>query len=182
MKKKTMCLRGSVLFGLVFLFAMGLVETQLSGDALAQIRPAYTKNVDEPGRQPYEYYIEFGVSSGCSFNCSNFVSFGSVILFDGPEVPAGKRLVIQHLSGRLPNNSGTNVSVALQQSQVLSLQLVKWAFFGPFFAQFSMVGFHGEAFATYGPGERPHFNVVLPDQNNFIGYVNISGYLIDANN
>ena len=105
-----------------------------------------------------------------------------IYLFDGPAVPAGKRLVITHLSGRLPNNSVTNVSVALQASQIISLQAAKWAFFGPFFTTVGpMAGFSAEAFATYGPGERPHFNVVLTAANNFFGFVTVSGYLIDAN-
>jgi hypothetical protein len=106
---------------------------------------------------------------------------GSVVLFDAPLVPAGKRLILQNISGRVPNNGADDVSVILQQSQVLSQQLVKWGFYGPFFTQGSMVGFSSQLFTTYGPGEQPHFNLALPDVNNFIGYITISGYLIDSN-
>lgn len=139
------------------------------------------KNLNEPGREPYEYGIEFD-SSSCSFNCSNFAHLGQVIVFDGPVVPAGKRLIVQHVSGRLPNTGSDEVSVLLQAQQVLAQQTVKWAFYGPFFIQSTMPGFSAEAFATYGPGERPHFNLRLPVANNFLAYVSIAGYLIDATN
>jgi len=139
-----------------------------------------TKNVNEPGRQPYEAYVEF-TRFGCGgFNCSNFSSLGNVMVFDGPLVPAGKRLVVRKLSGRLPNDGSQDVSILLQQSQVISQQLVKFGFYGPFFTQFTLPAFSTDAFVTYGPGERPHFNVVLPSANNFVAYVTITGYLIDA--
>ena len=138
------------------------------------------KNANEPGREPYEAYIEFH-SSGCGgFGCSNFNTLGTVVLFDGPEVPADKRLVVRKLSGRLPNSDVLNLSVVLQQSQILSQQLVKFGFYGPFFAQGALAGFSTDAFVTYGPGERPHFNLILPNGNNFIGYITLTGYLIDA--
>ena len=137
------------------------------------------ENVDEPGRQPYEAYIEFTRFSCSGFNCSNFASLGDVVLFDGPVVPSGKRLVLQHVSGRVPNAGTDNVSVLLQQSQVLSQQLVKWGFYGPFFPQFSLTAFSAPAYTTYGPGERPHLNLILPAGNNFVGYIALSGYLID---
>lgn len=158
--------------------ALGLLA---SAAASAQVRPAYIKNVDERGRAPFEMYVEFS-RDGCSFNCTNFLAFESVYLFDAPAVPAGKRLVVEQVTGRLPNNSTANVSVALQSERVVSLQFVKWAYFGPFQTQFSMVAFRSDAFATYGPGEQPHFNLVLPAGNNFFGFVTLSGYLIDANN
>jgi hypothetical protein len=57
---------------------------------LAQIRAALVKNVDEPGRTPYQ----------SSQHCS---PVGVVLLCSGDftPVPAGKRLVIQHASGLL---------------------------------------------------------------------------------
>jgi len=139
------------------------------------------KNVNEPGREPYEAYVEFS-RFGCSgFACENFNTLGDIILFDGPVVPAGKRLIVKKLSGRLPNNSVQDVSIVLQQTQIVSQQLVKFGFYGPFFGQFNgLAGFSTDAFVTYGPGERPHFNAILPSGNNFIGYVTLTGYLIDA--
>lgn len=158
--------------------ALGLLA---SAAASAQVRPAYTKNVDERGRAPYEMYVEFS-RFGCSFNCANFGNFGSIYLFDAPAVPAGKRLVVEQVTGRLPSNSTADISVALQSQVVISLQFVKWAYFGPFQTQSNTVAFRSDAFATYGPGEQPHFHLVLPDENNIIGFVTLSGYLIDANN
>ncbi len=180
MKSEMNRLSSSVLFVPVFLFAAGLGDMFLANEAAAQIRPAYTRNVDDPGRQPYDTYIEF-TKFGCVVNCINFLNSNPIYAFDGPVVPTGKRLVIKHVSGRLPNTSTAGISVALQSSRSASLENVKWSFFGPFFDSFSMAGFSAETFATYGPGERPHFNVLLPTVNASTGYVSISGYLIDAN-
>ena len=58
------------------------------GVAHAQIRPAYTANIDDPARVPYLATVRqfcFLANPACDF------SF--------PAVPAGKRLLIQHASG-----------------------------------------------------------------------------------
>lgn len=159
----------------------GAVLSLVAPEALAQVRAALVKNVDEPGRTPYEVYVEFSVFR-CSFNCTNFTDFDPVFLFDAPAVPAGKRLIVEHVSGRLPNTGTEGVSVALQSQRIIALQHAKWAYFGPFFNQFSMAGFDADADLTYGPGEQPHFNVVLPAGNTITAFVSISGYLIDATN
>ena len=78
----------AVLFGLVLLFAMGVMGTYLSGDAAAQARPAYTANVDDPARVPYQGSVRqwcFLADPACDFTF--------------PAVPAGKRLVVTHASG-----------------------------------------------------------------------------------
>lgn len=74
---------------------IALAAGMLGADgAFGQVRPAYTKNVDEPGRLPYEQIIEFS-RFGCSTtNCSKFRLLGGTFLFDAPLVPAGKRLVL----------------------------------------------------------------------------------------
>lgn len=160
----------------------GLLSSLVAPRLIAQIRAALVKNVDEPGRQPYQAYIEFSQAS-CSFNCSNFVSFGSIRLFDGPAVPAGKRLVIRNVSGRLPNATTAGVQVALQTSQILSAQNVKWAYFGPYeLIGSALASFSANTFVTCEPGEQPHFNLLLPSANNFVSFVSVSGYLIDATN
>jgi hypothetical protein len=149
----------------------------------AQVRPAYTKNVDEPGRAPYEVWTEFS-SFNCSFGCTNFTIFFDTILFDLPAVPAGKRLVIQNVSGRIPTRSGGHV--ALQSERVISLQKVKWGFFGPFFpfadVSVGLSGFSSQAFTTFGPGEVPHVNIYAPSHSSYDSSITFSGYLIDAAN
>lgn len=58
----------------------------------AQIRPAYTKNVDEKGRIPYQTE-QLIITSTCTFN--GFLYFCNHEL---PAVPAGKRLVIEQVT------------------------------------------------------------------------------------
>ena len=142
--------------------------------------PIQVSSNSEPGRQPYVASMGFSQFGCFTTECSNFTKSGAAILFDGPVVPEGKRLIIQYVSGRLPNEDGVDISVALQSQQVLSQFSVIWGFYGPFFGQSATRGFSSGAFATYGPGDRPHVHVILPTPNNFVGQVNISGYLIDA--
>lgn len=138
-------------------------------------------NPDEPGRQPYVASLAFSQYGCFSLQCANFVKQGSAVLFDGPEVPAGKRLVIKYVSGYLPNADTASLAVGLQSEQILTLSEVIWSFFGPFYAlKGPVIGFSSQAFATYGPGERPHVHVVAPAINDFVGLVSLSGYLIDA--
>jgi hypothetical protein len=101
MNKSMMCLRGSVLFGLVFLFTAGLVGTFLSGEAFAQARPALVKDVDEPARSPFQFYV---MASKASANCST-----TLCSFVAPPVPAGKRLVITGMSGIIQLDGSANV-------------------------------------------------------------------------
>jgi len=168
--------------------SLALVAAILSTAALLPVQEAaaaaaLVKNVDEPGRQPYEAWVEFYPTIGCSFNCSNFNTFGSVIVFDAPAVPAGKRLVVQWVSAMLPSGSPINV-ISLQSSTIISNQYVKWQSYGPFnqfFPGTDVYGMSSAAYTTYGPGEQPHIRVQLGAKNNYSGNVVISGYLIDAN-
>lgn len=144
--------------------------------------PLLIKDLNTPGRRPYEAQIEF-FSSGCSRNCTNFLSFGSVLLFDGPPVPAGKRLVIEWVSAELPANNVYN-SISLQSSRIIANQSVKWQYFGPFFQTSPENILHGmssAAFTTYGPGEAPHIRLQINSINNYFANITISGYLIKAN-
>jgi hypothetical protein len=75
----------------VCLFVLGVQSHLSSADAFAQVRPAYTKNVDEPGRIPYDNNV---VSVGGGFG----TPLSSVVTSNFPAVPAGKRLVIEHIS------------------------------------------------------------------------------------
>jgi hypothetical protein len=70
---------------------VALAPLESAGESL-RFRPVRTKNVDEPGRAPYQVSGLF-VPSDCSFNGALYSC--SLTL---PVVPAGKRLVIEHLS------------------------------------------------------------------------------------
>ncbi len=70
--------------------------------AVAQIRPAVVKNVDEPGRVPYVQFFSAvpGLSTGCGVNFCDFYL---------PAVPAGKRLVITDVYGVINLEPGATV-------------------------------------------------------------------------
>jgi hypothetical protein len=106
MKKSIM--KGSVLFGLVFLFTAGLMGTFLTDEVVAQIRPAYTKNVDEPGLAPFSQ--TFTISNSACGGCGNccFPETGMI--------PVGKRLVIQNVSGYFTLNAYGNMGPIIVQS------------------------------------------------------------------
>ena len=182
MKGLTLIVKSVSVVALALFISVGFLGVFTTNEAVAQVRPAIVKNVDEPGRTPYEVWAEFTKFS-CSFNCSNFIVFGDVILFDLAPVPAGKRWVIQHVSGRIPT-SAPGATVALQSQVIISLQFVKWGFYGPFFPATGGAGlsaFSADAFTTYGPGEVPHVNVFAPSASNYFSFITFSGYLIDAN-
>ena len=162
----------------------GAIGALAPADVAAQIRPAYTKNVNEPGREPYNVSVEF-TQSGCMANCANFFNFGgSVRLFDGPIVPAGKRLVVLSVSAELPSSSSIN-SISFQDSPILANQRAKWQFHGPFYASTpagELWGMSAGTVFTVEPGQAPHIRLRLGAPNNFFASITIGGYLIDANN
>ena len=166
---------------LAVVFAL-CVQGAFIPEASAQIRAAYTKNVNEPGREPYNITVEFS-SLSCIFNCSNFAQFSGVLLFNAPPVPAGKRLIVLSVSAQLPSNNAFN-SISFQSQRVISNQRAKWQFHGPFYSNESGIlwGMSSEAFFTYEPGETPMIRVGLGDSNNYFSSISIGGYLIDANN
>jgi hypothetical protein len=145
------------------------------------------QNTDEPGRQPHAVWVEFvgGGSGLCSWNCENISIFGNVILLDvSVPVPEGKRWVITHVSGRIPTAQPFG-HVALQSQRVISAQRIVAGYFGPFTPILDsgsqiMLGFSGPIFATVGPGEKAHLNILAPNVNSFFAFVSLSGYLIDA--
>lgn len=137
-------------------------------------------NVDEEWRTPYFAYMQFTPGTGCNTttDCANYNTDGYAILFSGPVVPVGKRLVIKWVSAYVLNANGPQ-PITLQSAQAFENVAVKWAFYGPFYG----FGMSSHAFVTYGPSERPQIRIggsggfaAVP------GYVTISGYLIDAVN
>lgn len=74
---RSLCWRGAVMAVTVCAFMIPAVQ--------AQVRPAVTKNVDEPGRSPYQVMLK--AARGETSCGINFCSFST------PNIPAGKRLV-----------------------------------------------------------------------------------------
>ena len=162
----------------------GAWNVGISGNNAAA--PLLVKNVNEPGRLPYDVIATFN-SDRCVANCSNFDNIFSRTIFDLPSVPAGKKWVVTHVSGFLPSDSSTEMFVAFQNRTVVDLGggPVRWGFYGPFFP---ILGGHRFGFSTpasfvFSAGETPHVQLVLPapsiyENNN----LSVDGYLIDDMN
>lgn len=166
------------------LFAAALATLTLSASAVAQVKPAYVKNVDEVGRVPYEAWMQFSPST-CGVNCSNFQSFnGKVFTIAAPAPPAGKRLVIEQISALVPAGDIYN-QVSLHSMVRADLDYAKWLYFGPFYRLSPTADFYGmtaPVYATYGPYEAPKIRIGVNSPINGLASITISGYLIDANN
>ncbi len=66
-------------------------------EAIAQVRAAIIKDVDEPGRTPYVQHVVLSKPGNCGLNfCSGLL----------PVVPAGKRLVITRFHGMIALGPG----------------------------------------------------------------------------
>ena len=85
MNGKKILRKGSLFCVLAFLVCAGVAGLFVADDAAAQVRPAMVRNIDEPALQPFraarEIYIDM-------VNEQLLVT----------TVPAGKRLVIEHIS------------------------------------------------------------------------------------
>jgi hypothetical protein len=68
-------------------------------ETIAQVRAALVKNVDEPGLNPFSQSFVLSTNACSCTNCC-FISTDTV--------PAGKRLVIQNVSGWFPLSSAAN--------------------------------------------------------------------------
>lgn len=156
----------------------------VSMGAFAATRAVPTKDVDEPGRDPYNVTVEFS-ETGCLLNCSRLEVFDEdIVLMDAPAVPDGKRLVVTWVSASLPSSSSVN-SIAFQSSRIIANQRAIWQFHGPFFQagnSGSLRGMSSGAFFTVEPLESPHIRLSLGNPNNVFGSISIGGYLIDAEN
>ena len=71
-----------------------------ANDVVAQIKSAYMKNLDEPGRIPYQHLVTRQRNS--FLNCGD-----TFCTFHFPPVPAGKRLVLEQVSMRLGPSGAT---------------------------------------------------------------------------
>lgn len=165
------------------------------GPAIADaIKTVIIRNPDEPGRTPAEFQARFSAFDCLDNTCSSFQGGGPMLLDLEPPVPAGKRLVVRHVSGVLLTRETCDVSavgcaVAFQQTTQPDLDQFKWSFWGPFFVrpynngQAQQIAFSTDAFFTVGPGERPHAWIRHPPiaGPNLVSSIVLSGYLINAN-
>lgn len=163
--------------------AAGMLITVSSDTVVAQIKAALVKNVDEPGRTPWDTRSQ--VLSGCyeTSDCFNYDGGETWATFDLRPVPAGKRWIVRSATAGFTSAAGLAINVTLHNNRgSLFLDGLKWAFAGPYFqaVSFNALEFNSELFATFGPGETP--TVRLTAKPNLPGYTVIvfNGYLIDA--
>ena len=169
-------LRVAARVGLCSLFACIATALPMGNAALAQVRPAFVKNVDEPGRLQYQQMKEFNPCS--NRNCQ--------IAFDA--VPAGKRLVVERLTMLLGVvDTGAPNFVAFGTGFVNNNG--NRAIVEPVFVRagtpFSSVQFWAldrQVRVYYGPGELPEVKVFASANFGFVGNMSLHGYLIDASN
>lgn len=161
--------------------AAGLLGILLAGSAAAQIRPAYTKNVDEPGRAPVQKMVEFNTGAG-SPSCP--LAAFCIVAFD--PVPAGKRLVVEQLTILIGTVGGAPNLVAFGDGAVTNSGNV--AIVAPDFrastniASATLWSLQQLVRVFYEAGTTPKVKIGAPGNFSFVGNASIHGYLIDAAN
>jgi hypothetical protein len=83
----------------VGLAALSLVGTFTARPLLSQIKAAFVQNVNEPGLNPYQFYVSF--KQGFTFPQGVGTCTGVQCDFVLPPVPSGKRLVITNITGNI---------------------------------------------------------------------------------
>jgi hypothetical protein len=131
---------------------------------LAQVRAALTKNIDEKGRVPYMQQVFLDCVVGSNFCDFNF-----------PAVPAGKRLVIEHVSANISTQAafGVNATFLIAPGGAFSLP-------GRTMASPQVIGVNEPVLAYFEAGESPLYRVVYNSPLNF-GFMTavLSGYMVD---
>jgi hypothetical protein len=142
-----------------------------SPEAVAQLRAALVKNVDEPGRSPYD-----ALASGPA-SCN-----ADICHFFFPVVPANKRLVVTNVSGLTFRQPGV---IALVSSVVTCTNCANnRAFLATPTAPVTVSGadawtFNQTVNVTYEPGTVPTVKVSFNTDSGFFHNVSVQGYLID---
>ena len=157
-----------VLAGLILSLAVPRAARAVAA-ALVQVtnttsNPVPNKDVDQQGRNLYQYYSNCTGSQG---TCT--ITF--------PTVPAGMRLVIQHVSAitQLPSATTMNV-VQLRGSgtyQFLLPQLVP----ANYSAQYTYV-MNTDVLASFDAGQAPAMDAFSTSSSSFTMLATISGYMI----
>ena len=179
---------GRLAIATLVLLAIAAVVSITRRDVVAQIRAALIKNVDEPGRTPWETRSQILPNAGGCYmpaDCSNYTDGATYAVFDLRPVPAGKRWIVQSISGGLVNGNGRTNNIELSNIRTgLLFDGVKLAFGGPFYpgTSFGSAIFSANVHANFGPGETPTVRVTATP--NLAGYtvIVVSGYQIDATN
>lgn len=152
----------------------------VTGIATAQTRAALTKNVDEPGRIPYQNVYNF---SGSDTACS-----GSVCSLPFPAVPAGKRLVVESVSILLAS-AGTAPPMLLAFGDGTTFNTGNIALVNATWTDTNntILGSHFWVMdklvrVYYEPGTTPKVKLIAGGNVTLPSNASVIGYLIDATN
>lgn len=162
----------------VLVVVSGFFLSIVADRAIAQVRAALVKNIDEPGRMPYQQLVQFSTSE-CVSVLFCIVSFNPV--------PAGKRLVVEHVSmlvfvqdGGQPNLLAFGDGFSTNTGNVAILE-------NDFKVGRSVLGQTAWSFSRpdrvyYEAGQTPKVKVGASAAFGFDGNASLHGYLIDATN
>ena len=171
---------------LAFTALMSTLSIWTAPRLIAQIRAALVKNVDQPGRVPFDSGLVVFNFNGCSQNCTS----------DGPGsasvngiVPIGKRLIVNHIRGGTDLGVASIVGLSSAPFSPTGYDFAdKLVFTGPFGTPVNGTSYYDiQTFLTFEPGSTIHFATSFASCSgnnlaNCIGFVRIGGYLIDATN
>ena len=161
MKNRTLQLAGALAF-------LAVVGKYYAVPAIAQVRAALVQNRDELARNFYSSQL------ACTTNTSGFC------VIDYPAVPAGKRLIIQHVSSiqTMPaQNTITSIDLRVKGGAI-------GAFMSPVPAPADSAGAayyssNENVLVGFDAGQQPEFIVFTTSSANFTTVATISGYMID---
>lgn len=147
-----------------------------AGEAAAQVRPAYVKNVDEPGLVPFK--MSFRVSQN-DCNCTN------CCFVQSETVPAGKRLVIRNVAGYVALQAFANLGPVTLSQLTPSNDLTLIATMRPTFrnqwngGDYPAYEFNDDVLAYVDAGNKARFAIYTGGSWDFRGgLVSISGYYV----
>jgi hypothetical protein len=159
----------------------GLMLSFVADNAIAQLRAALVKNVDEPGRMPYQEMVSYNGGSSPTCATSQFC----IPTFS--PVPAGKRLVVEHISAMIfvVNTGAPNLFTFGQgfSTNTGNVMILNHAFsLGGSIGSTNIWGIDRPVRVYYGPGEVPSVKIGASAPMGFVHNVSLHGYLIDATN
>jgi hypothetical protein len=164
---------------------IGLTLSVVADEAIAQIRAALVKNVDEPGRAPYQQMVEFNQVSGFGAVCPT----ATVCVVGFGPVPPGKRLVVEHITMLIMGFQPTFVGFGDASAPIADIVNVEnLAIVKPDFAP-GPLGPSGPSWLMDRPvrvyfeaGATPKLKVRTSAFSSATSSASIHGYLIDAAN
>ncbi len=167
-----MITRRTLVAGTMCLLAIIATIVLTGHEVAAQVKAAYVKIVDQPGRIPYQEYVE--KSAGDFATCTT-----DHCALQFPQVPAGKRLVIEHLSVVVQTAGQTDALLSVEATPTepnLSLGLIEERWSPQLLLGHRSLRYYVE------PERVPFVNVLVRTPGTFsFGTATVIGYLVDAN-